>query len=139
MRITALLVLLLLCVCTAASAQTSTVPTKEEFLVSLGTPEPMPAARPLAKQTCTVTLHCAVGGYFLSCTSSSGNCQSGPTWVKCDGVRQNCPVCYKTVTCGCDCDPIDCFGWSSCSSGARRVTCDGVTYACPPILQCCAL
>lgn len=137
MRRTALFVLLILCVCTAgASAQTMAAMTKDDFLASLRSPEPVNAARSQFKQACTVTLHCAIG-YFLSCSSGSGNCQSGPTWVRCDGVQQDCPVCYKSVSCGCDCGTVDCFGWSSCSSGARRVTCDGVTYACPPIRQCC--
>ena len=139
MRSTALFVLSILCICTAgASAQSSAPITKDQFLASLWAPEPVLAsARAPFKQFCTVNLTCSVGGYQLSCSSNNGDCHSGPTWVKCDGVQQNCPVCYKSVDCACDCGTVDCFGWSSCSSGARRVTCDGVTYNCPPLHACC--
>jgi hypothetical protein len=139
MRSAVWFVALILCICTVgASAQTAVPMTKAEFLASFGAPEPVLAkSGSLTKQLCTVHLTCDVGGYYLSCSSNNGDCHAGPTWVKCDGVQQNCPICYKSVDCGCDCGTEDCFGWSSCSSGARRVTCDGVTYQCPPLRQCC--
>jgi len=140
MKSIALSVVLLLCVCTVgASGQAPAPITQDEFLASLRAPEPVLARTgSMVKSFCTVNLTCNIGpGYPLSCSSNNGDCHSGPIWVKCDGVQQNCPICYKSVDCGCDCGIEDCFGWSSCTSGARRVTCDGVVYQCPPIRQCC--
>jgi hypothetical protein len=143
MRSAAFVLALVLCTCTlAASAQ---IPPaggagldKAAFLESLRTPGPVMAKSGLAtKSACTVNLTCDVGGYPLSCSSSSGDCHAGPTWVECDGVRQNCPVCYRSKTC-CDGSVIECWGWSSCSPGGiRNVVCDGMIQGtCPPISQC---
>jgi hypothetical protein len=126
----------LLCAC-VLGAETA-FESRDDFLASLGSPEPvLEKAAGFAKSSCTVTLTCDAGGYFLSCTSGSGACSSTATSVTCDGVTQTCPVCYRTRTC-CDNSVIECFGWSSCSAGPPRcVTCDGVTQdCCPPLSSC---
>jgi hypothetical protein len=135
----------MLSVCTLAAWAKAPVPAgavdKAQFLASLGVPQPVEAASRRAIQTkssCTVTLTCDAGGYPLQCTSGSGNCSSTTTSVTCDGVTQNCPVCYKTRTC-CDGTVLECWGWSSCQNGpgARSITCDGFQEGpCPPISQC---
>jgi hypothetical protein len=136
MKRTALLIVLMLCFCTAAAWAQAPVPMdKAQFLASLGTPQPVEAAsrRIQTKSTCTVTLTCDVGGYPLQCTSTSGNCSAGATWISCDDNQQNCPICYKSRTC-CDGSVRECWGWFSCGPG---VTCDGNSPAsCPPIRQC---
>lgn len=119
---------------------------KAAFLASLGTPTPVATSarsgrRLPTKSTCTVTLTCDVGAYPLSCSSSVGDCQAGSTWVKCDGVQQYCPICYKAVSCACPEGQIyECWGWSSCSHNlgqSASVTCDGETYgSCLPAYEC---
>lgn len=133
---------LVLCTC-ALSAAAAQLPaaglTKAAFLESLRGPAPVQTSSHhhlATKSTCTVNLTCDVGGYPLSCTSTNGDCQSGTTWVKCDGVEQDCPVCYRSTTC-CDNSIRECWGWSSCTGGFRTVTCDGVSEdPCPPLSQC---
>lgn len=109
------------------------------FLESLRTPAPVMAKSGglATKSSCTVTLTCDVGAYPLSCSSSTGDCQAGSTWVKCDGVQKDCPVCYQTRTC-CDNSVIECYGWTSCGpGGVRTVVCDGMVQGtCPPIYHC---
>ncbi|HEX9945886.1 MAG TPA: hypothetical protein VGG03_28090 [Thermoanaerobaculia bacterium] len=133
MKKIALFVALLLCICTLAARGQSPAPTlsKAEFLASLGSPEPLYAKGFQMRSSCTVTLNCDVG-YHLTCSSGSGDCQSGPTWVKCDGVQQDCPVCAETCPCG----ERTCFGWSYCDSGLRWIECDGHRYSCIPVTQC---
>jgi hypothetical protein len=136
---TALVMVLMLCVCTAGAVAQAPAPISEaDFLASLAAPQPVPAkAGSATKASCTVTLTCDVGGFFLSCTSPNGDCQSGPTWVKCDGIQQNCPICQASRSC-CDGSFVQCFGWSSCSNTPFRcITCDGVIEGCcPPLSQC---
>jgi hypothetical protein len=135
---------LVLCTCTlAAAVQTPSAPgtgmDKATFLQSLQVPAPVLASsrdRLPTKSSCTVSLTCDVGAYPLSCSSASGDCQSGATWVKCDGVQQDCPVCHQIRTC-CDNSVIECYGWTSCDANLRSVTCDGqVKGTCPPIYHC---
>jgi hypothetical protein len=140
---------LVLCTCTlAAAVQAPSAPgtgmDKATFLQSLQVPAPVLASsragsrdRLPTKSSCTVSLTCDVGAYPLSCSSANGDCQAGSTWVKCDGVQQDCPVCYKTRTC-CDNSVIECYGWTSCGfGGTRSVVCDGqVEGTCPPLSQC---
>jgi len=148
MRNAVLILTLVLCTC-ALGASAQALPDlgggldKATFLASLGTPAPVAAStqsgRLPTKSTCTVNLTCDVGGYPLSCTSTNGDCHAGPTWVECDGNRQNCPVCYRNVSCACpDGQVYECWGWSSCSFRAtKNVTCDGVTYGdCLPLYDC---
>ena len=143
MRSVIFVLVLVLCTCTLASAQVppaaGAVPDTAAFLESLRTPDPVMAKSGglATKSSCTVNLTCDAGGYWLSCTSASGNCHSGSTWVSCDDVQQNCPVCYRSKIC-CDGSTIECWGWSSCSTGGpRNVVCDGVIQGtCPPLSQC---
>jgi hypothetical protein len=143
MRRAVLILALALCTCAlGVNAQTpapGTTMDKAAFLASLQSPKPVEvSSRHLAtKSSCTVNLTCDVGGYPLSCSSASGDCQSGATWVKCDGVEQDCPVCYKSRAC-CDGSIRECWGWSSCALTApRTVTCDGFAEdPCPPLSQC---
>ena len=139
-----LVLTLVLCTCAlVVSAQVPPAPgaamDKTAFLASLQAPKPVEVSshRPLAtKSSCTVSLICDVGAYPLSCSSANGDCQAGPTWVKCDGVEQDCPICYKSRSC-CDGSIRECWGWSSCTTGFRTVTCDGISEdPCPPLSQC---
>jgi hypothetical protein len=144
MRKAALIFSLVLCICAlGVNAQALPAPgatmDKAAFLASLQAPKPVEASSHhlATKSSCTVSLTCDVGGYFLSCSSANGDCQAGSTWVKCDGNQQDCPVCYKSKVC-CDGSTIECFGWTSCGpNGVRTVVCDGVVQdTCPPISQC---
>lgn len=143
MRRVALFAVLMLSVCAvgawAKGPVSPTLVSTADFLASLGAPQPVQASGGgiTPKSTCTVTLTCDAGGFFLSCTSPSGNCSSGATWISCDGNQQNCPVCYKSRTC-CDGTVLECWGWTSCQNVApRSIACDGEVFGpCPPISQC---
>lgn len=144
MRTVVLLLALVLCTCAlGAAAQAPAAPgatlDKATFLASLQAPQPVEVSshrRLPTKSSCTVNLTCDAGAYPLSCSSAVGDCNSGATWVKCDGVEQDCPICYKSRTC-CDGSVVECWGWSSCSFSFRSVTCDGVASdQCPPLSQC---
>ncbi|HSS47458.1 MAG TPA: hypothetical protein VLX28_00795 [Thermoanaerobaculia bacterium] len=144
MRRIALFAILMLTLCTMAAWAKTPVPPlamdKAQFLASLGAPQPVEAASRRGiqpKSSCTVTLTCDVGAYHLQCTSSSGNCSAGSTWVSCDGNQQNCPICYKTRSC-CDGTTLECWGWSFCQNVApRSIQCDDdIEGPCPPLSQC---
>jgi hypothetical protein len=140
MKRIALLVVLMLCVCTVGVWGQSPAPAdKASFLSSLGAPAPQLAAargRGQAKIFCSVTLNCPVGGYHATCTSQNNDCTANSNGVTCDGVFHPCPVCAETVEC-CDGSSFSCVGWSSCDSTLRNVTCDGHTYGnCPRLSQC---
>ena len=105
------------------------------FLASLQGPPPVDSVSTLG--FCQVTLTCDAVPQFgsISCSSSSGDCHSGSTWVECDGVRTDCPVCYIQ----CPCPPeTNCFGWSSCTHAfaPRRIICDGQAHYCDPPQSC---
>ncbi len=62
-------------------------------------PEAAPAGATW-KASCTVSNDCGPNSPTISCTSASGNCVSGATFVECDGVRKNCAPCHVSTTCG---------------------------------------
>ena len=87
---------------------------------------PLEASQMLAAdEACSVTRYCAhPPPAFVSCTSPSGDCTLGSTWVLCDGDFESCsppPVenCYPTSPCKenfrCDCNS-EC-GHGTCVNG----------------------
>ncbi|HXO21142.1 MAG TPA: hypothetical protein VOA87_14605 [Thermoanaerobaculia bacterium] len=143
-----LLVVLSLCLLPAAAAAASTPEKPAAPQAPAAAPAELPPhlafladpafqgkddpSRPTSMSSCMVTLNCSgisgfSGTYPLSCSSASGNCVVGSNYVQCDGVRQNCPVCYKS----CLCHETDCFGFSSCSGpGYNFIICDGQRFGC---------
>ena len=69
---------------------------------------------------CTAELHCG-GDHWRVCTGAN-TCIVGPTYVECDGVRQDCSCAVQT-TC-CDGRVIDCAGTMCNVVPARSVRCE---------------
>jgi hypothetical protein len=86
---------------------------------------------------CTATVTCGNGttsSGSVSCSTSSGNCVTGPDYVECDGRRTTCgggsggfcTARVRTATCF-----LSCFSFSgNCSQTSNSVTCDGRTLTC---------
>jgi hypothetical protein len=119
-----------------AQSPPAAAPSLTQFLAGLSPGSAVMARGAQTKSSCTVTLTCDVGT-TLSCSSASGDCQAGGTWISCDGNRQDCPVC--SIRCPCPTDRV-CYGYSSCdiaSSGhGVSIVCDGVAHGCAPIREC---
>lgn len=95
-------------------------------------------AVPAAHASCSASTQCS-NGTSLTCSGSgsASTCSSDPSWVECDGVRQNCPVppaCTATVTCR-DGSTVSCQSYQSfdacIAASPLWVQCDGVYNFCP--------
>jgi hypothetical protein len=84
------------------------------------------------KGSCTVSNDCGPNSPTISCTSASGNCTSGSTYVTCDGNRINCPPCAVSTRCASG-ERVSCTGTTTtdCKVFAGcSVMCSGVLYGC---------
>lgn len=72
-----------------------------------------------------------IWGEDVSCISNNNECDNGPNWVQCDGVRFDCD-CGQALQCPDGGPIIDCHGpVGTCSSGSDWVECGGDRTYCP--------